>query len=96
MRNATNPNVPLQDGDKKYLLCSTCDDLFQKNETKFSNQIFIPFKKEGVVNFKYEDNWLLHFITSVNWRILVEDLPGYEAIRDSCKPLLIKQLELFN
>ncbi|MFJ7681642.1 hypothetical protein [Peribacillus butanolivorans] len=92
IRNATNPNVALQDGDKKYLLCSDCEDIFSDNERKFSNNVFLPFKKDGVVNIKYDGNWLLHFITSVNWRTLFEDMPSFIDNKDDSNSLFMKQL----
>jgi hypothetical protein len=92
MRNLSNPNVPLQDGDKKYLLCGECEERFSKNETKFSIQVFFPFKQEEIIEFKYDGNWLAHFITSVNWRTLYLDIPGFENHEDEQNLINEKQI----
>ncbi|MBJ8031069.1 hypothetical protein [Bacillus cereus group sp. N21] len=82
-RTASEPNRPLQDGKKEYLLCGECEGLFNSDETRFSNKIFIPFKESGFKSLiKYDGNWLSRFITSVNWRVLYLDIKKIENEQD--------------
>lgn len=78
MRNAFNPNQRVQDGDKQYLLCGNCEDLFNTCETKFANNVFYPYKKGKLKEFEYEE-WLNYFISSVNWRNLYLDILDFQA-----------------
>lgn len=84
IRTAAEPNRSLQDGRKSHLLCSDCEDLFNKDETIFSNKVFHPFKKNELDNpVKYNGNWLNRFITSVNWRVLYQDLQKIMTEQDN-------------
>lgn len=76
MRNTFNPDQRLQDGDKQYMLCGECEDMFSKVETTFANQVFHPYKSENKQSFLYED-WLNYFIISVNWRTLYLDIKDF-------------------
>ncbi|MGE6376596.1 hypothetical protein [Peribacillus muralis] len=93
LRSLSNVNVPVQDGDKQYLLCDSCEGDFNRNETKFANAIFFPFKNEGFQTFSYDGNWLKLFITSVNWRTLYLDLPGFEHPEDEENSINKNQLK---
>lgn len=73
IRNTDNPNVPIQDSEKHYMLCGTCEDLFSEYETEFSKVIFHPYIKKESDTFLYNDK-LFYFITSVSWRSLYLDL----------------------
>lgn len=73
MRNPYDPNKTLQDGDKEYLLCGDCEDIFNKFETEFSKKIFHPYKEGKLVEFEY-NKWMNFFICSVNWRNLYLDI----------------------
>lgn len=94
MRNLSNINVPVQDGDKQYLLCGSCEGLFSRNETKFANEIHFPFKENGFQSFTYDGDWLKYFITSVNWRTLYLDLIGFERQEDPDNNVNEAQLKL--
>jgi hypothetical protein len=93
MRMTSNPNVPIQDGDKVYLLCGPCEELFSGKETYFSNAIYRPFKENGFSRLVYESNNLHYFITSVNWRTLYLDLIGFIEEEDEENKITNKQLE---
>lgn len=77
LRVATNANVPVQDLTKKPFLCRACEDRFSKLETKFSNEVFLPYveheldgiglKQHQSIGYGYNE-WLLHFLMSVQWR----------------------------
>lgn len=73
IRNTANPNVPIQDGEKQYLLCGECEDLFSKYETYFANTVFNPYLDRVKTEFNY-DKRLFYFLTSVSWRCLYLDL----------------------
>ena len=76
LRNMFEPNRRIQDGDKKYLLCGECEDLFNKSETEFSKRIFLPFV-DGKLGEVHYEKWLIDFIVSVNWRNLYLDIEGW-------------------
>lgn len=73
MRCMENPNITVQDGEKHYLLCGKCEDLFSTYEKQFADIIFHPYFKDNQRSFNY-DTWLHYFITSVSWRHLYLDL----------------------
>ncbi|MCM3402981.1 hypothetical protein [Cytobacillus oceanisediminis] len=73
LRNASDPNKPVQDSDKDYLLCTTCEKKFGKKETLFNQKVLQPFRSKRIISFNY-DEWLHYFITSVSWRTLYYDV----------------------
>lgn len=93
MRNPYNPDKRVQDGDKKYLLCGECEDLFNKSETEFAKKIFHPYCNDKLKEFNYEE-WLNFFITSVNWRILYLDLNNKNDFTSKVKQILSKNEEV--
>lgn len=76
IRNADNPNAVVQDGEKHYMLCGECEDLFSKYETYFSNNIFHPYLNNTSSEFSYDEK-LYRFITSVSWRSTYLDILDY-------------------
>lgn len=81
LRSATNPERRLQDGDKQYLLCGSCEGRFSKMETAFARKMFHPFQESGFQKFEYEE-WLHYFISSVSWRNLYLDICGFVSTQD--------------
>ncbi|MBZ9688491.1 hypothetical protein G9F72_019360 [Clostridium estertheticum] len=73
IRNMQNPNKVVQDGEKHYLLCGDCEDLFSIYETKFANTFFHPYMKDNIKEFNYDSN-IYYFLTSVSWRSLYLDI----------------------
>lgn len=69
IRNSTEPNKRVQDGIKRYWLCASCEELFGRSESTFASQLFYPYLSSSGQSFQYS-NWLLHFCTSVSWRVL--------------------------
>lgn len=63
----------VQDLEKHYMLCHDCEELFSASEQWFSKNIFYPWHKDKVDNFKYT-NRLFYFLTSLSWRSLYLDL----------------------
>lgn len=81
LRAWNNPNLRLQDGPKKHLLCAEAEQEFGKRERWFANNIFFPYQKGEKKSFDYDEN-LGYFVISVLWRVLTEhlssDLAGNE------------------
>lgn len=73
LRSVENPNATVQDGEKHYMLCGACEDLFSSCEKQFADNIFYPYMKEHQRRFEY-DTWLHFFLTSISWRHLYLDL----------------------
>lgn len=76
MRMAVEPNKKVQDGDKLNLLCGSCEDLFNNDETLFASNVYHKFQQGTLKEFEY-DSWLERFIVSVNWRNLYLDILGF-------------------
>ncbi len=70
IRRLNNPNIRVEDGVKKYLLCNECEQLFSKFEDKFARDIFYPYSDKKIDFFKYDSN-LIRFSISVLYRILL-------------------------
>jgi hypothetical protein len=82
LRNANNINKRIQDGIKQKLLCHDCEELFSNWEKQFAEKIFTPYvakelddfgRAKGIIQSFQYDEWLLKFIISVQWRILIVD-----------------------
>lgn len=73
IRSAENPNATVQDSEKHYMLCGSCEDLFSEYETEFAKTVFHPYLDGVTDTFKYDEK-LFYFITSVSWRSLYWDL----------------------
>lgn len=63
----------MQDGEKRYWLCTACEQLFGKSEKLFADRVFYPYLENEAGTYRY-GTWLLHFCTSVSWRILTASL----------------------
>ena len=79
LRAFSKPNVRLQDGPKRYLLCNEAEQEFSKRERWFANNIFFPYQKDEKYAFDYDEN-LGYFIISVLWRMLTQQIP-HESIK---------------
>ena len=69
IRFGLNPNKLEQDGYKIYLLCECCEQRFNRYETTFAEEIFIPLHEEQDSKFRYGP-WLEKFAVSISWRVL--------------------------
>lgn len=69
IRNSRTPNMRVQDGEKKPLLCAKCEDLIGTSETLFATKLFHPWMN-GTLEVAYRE-WLLRFCVSVSWRVLI-------------------------
>lgn len=78
IHSVKNPRNNIQDGAKRELLCGECEGLFNKNETKFANEIFHKYNA-GTLEKIEHDSWLIQFITSINWRNLYLDIESYST-----------------
>ncbi len=77
LRQAINPEKRIQDGIKKFFLCSDCEITFSKYESYFANNFFYPHMNKKQESFEYNSN-LKRFIVSVNWRILADNIDNFE------------------
>lgn len=73
IRNISNPNGTVQDGEKHYMLCGDCEDRFNPYETEFSKAIFHPYVRGEETVFNYDEK-LFYLLTSISWRSLYQDL----------------------
>jgi len=69
IRHSLEPNKRVQDGLKRYWLCSSCEELFSRSETAFAGRLFHPYLAASGRVIRYSD-WLLRFCTSVSWRVI--------------------------
>lgn len=72
-RSVHDPNTPVQDLDKKYMLCGECEQRFSGKETLFIQKVLRPFRNNRSTNFEY-DSWLYYFIISLSWRSMYDDI----------------------
>lgn len=70
IRFGENINQRVQDGMKRYWLCTTCEGILNRSETAFANNLFYPYLEKSGNHFHYS-RWLLHFCASLSWRILL-------------------------
>lgn len=74
-RAVNNIKKPLQDGEKKFMLCDECEKFFNVFETQFANHFLDDFLKTQKLNkFILQLQWMLDYTLSVMWRILYDEL----------------------
>lgn len=74
-RILNNIKKPLQDGEKKHMLCDDCEKFFNKYETMFANKFFDSFINTGKIKGKItKQMWFFNYCLSVSWRILYDDI----------------------
>jgi|CXWL01.1.fsa_nt_gi hypothetical protein len=69
MRLGSSPNQRVQDGVKRYWLCTSCEGLLNCSETAFATKLFHPYTSGESTRIIYGE-WLLRFCVSVSWRVL--------------------------
>lgn len=69
IRRMDEPNRRVQDGLKRYWLCTSCEALLNTSETSFATNLFHPYQTQSGAIFRYTD-WLMRFCVSVSWRVL--------------------------
>lgn len=96
-RTPLNPNVRMQDGFKKHLLCFDCEQKFSKYEKWFADNIFFPHLNKKNEFLEYNEN-LGNFIVSVLWRRLLlkklENEPFYEEVFNNWRAYLNGKSEI--
>jgi len=71
IRNNRIPNRLIQDGEKEYLLCSGCEELFSGWESAFHRELFVPLHSNLPLTQPIQyGTWALKFAVSVSWRVL--------------------------
>ena len=69
IRSSVAPSRRVQDGEKRYWSCSSCEARLSKWEAAFATRLFHPCVAGGRGHFRYGP-WLLLFCISVSWRVL--------------------------
>jgi hypothetical protein len=99
IRKAVNINKRVEDGDKLKLFCPDCEAIFNKFETEFSRNIFYPYVEkelsqecvaQGLIKQFDYDEWLLNFVISVQWRVILK-----QKNKDKIPERLQKRLDEF-
>lgn len=70
LRSSTMPNVSLQDGDKRRLLCLACEARFSVLETHVAGKVFRPLLEDPCPAEIDYGPWFYRFAISVLWRKL--------------------------
>jgi hypothetical protein len=70
VRRSDSPNLRVQDGEKRHLLCISCEGLLNQSETTFAGALSHPYTNGKSTEFDYGP-WLLRFCVSVSWRVLL-------------------------
>lgn len=69
LRTGDKPNLRVQDGMVRELLCEDCEQRFSLAEKAFAETIFIPLNSGAKTPIEYE-SWMMTFVVSVCWRAL--------------------------
>lgn len=80
-RNYYDINDIFQDGEKKPMLCSSCEKFFNKFETEFANEFLDKYSVNSIKNKKSADKFD-DFIYSLNWRIIYDDLYVFKSFTE--------------
>lgn len=69
IRMGSEINQRVQDGYKRPWLCAACEQRLNRSETEFAAKLFHPYLSDSGNRFGYSQ-WLMHFCTSLSWRVL--------------------------
>ena len=92
IRSQENPDKPVQDIEKHYLLCHDCEERFSAAERYFANTVFYPYHKDNQEKIDYNEQ-LYYFITSLSWRSLYLDIVNFVKDGDVRIDVLEKMIE---
>lgn len=72
LRSGQEPNKRVQDGEKEYLFCEDCEEVFSCWEDKFSRKVFKVLNDPNISNpmVSYDES-ALKFAVSVSYRISI-------------------------
>jgi len=76
LRGAIAPNLRIQDLSKEDLLCDACEGRFSVWEKKYKEEAFEKVQDDSFRELEY-GSWLLLFLVSLSWRVLVCDRAGF-------------------
>lgn len=93
-RNVTEINRPLQDGEKHYMLCNSCEVKFSKFETWFADNFLGEYLNTEKIPNKLNRELLDKYIYSVSWRILNDDLFRMNSFCDQWVRPMFENMEL--
>jgi len=99
-RKSENLNIRFQDGEKRPLLCSDCEELFSRYESEFAKNIFYPYVQTEmdswgcqtgkIKSFKYDD-WLLKFIISAQFRFCSQECDNADKVFGEKRTKILKE-----
>jgi hypothetical protein len=97
-REPNRPNVRVQDGHKRYLLCQDCETRFSAWEKSTAQFVFKPIVADPTKPVPY-DAWFYRFLISLLWRSLAVDLddrretihPGFRAVEEAWRRFLLNR-----
>lgn len=69
IRNTSQVNVRVQDGVKRYWMCSKCEGRLGEFERRFAGELFRPYLHNTRTLYPY-GGWLNRFCASLSWRVL--------------------------
>jgi len=69
LRSSHTINRRVQDGTKLYMLCPSCEAMFNQWETPFARDVYHPWCNREAIRLSYGP-WMLKFAVSVSWRVL--------------------------
>ena len=95
-REPRKPNLKVQDGHKRYLLCHDCETRFSAWETSTAKHVFKPIVADPTKPVSY-GAWFYRFLISVLWRNLAINLddrpdiihPEFRAVEETWRTFLL-------
>ena len=92
IRAAETPNLRVQDLLKKELLCDSCEGRFAEWEKAYKENAFQAVQDDRFTELEY-GSWLLPFLVSLSWRVLVTEKEGLAATHPQFSGLVERTLE---
>ncbi len=92
LRSAYSPNLRVQDLRKERLLCDNCERLFSVWEGEYKGKAFSSLQSDNFTGLEYGD-WLLPFLVSLSWRVLVTEGEALVAGRPEFSVVIGRTLE---
>ncbi len=92
LRGALTPNLRVQDLSKEALLCDSCEGRLSVWEGKYKEEAFDKVQDDSFRELEYGP-WLLLFLVSLSWRVLVTQRADFLAERPQFSDIIEKTLE---
>jgi hypothetical protein len=92
LRGAVSPNLRVQDSSKEELLCDECEGRFSVFERAFAENAFNPVQEDSFARLEYGP-WLLPFLVSISWRVLVVEKGFLQKDAPHFTPVIERTIE---